>query len=58
MGRFKDGSIFENRIDGYYCYAQLLPSRVYAFYDYRSEAPLKDVNILKDASVRFTVFVS
>ena len=58
MGRFKDGSIFENRIDGYYCYAQLLPSRVYAFYDYRSEAPLKDVNILKDASVLFTVFVS
>lgn len=52
------GSILEIPIAGeYYVYAQILRNDAYAFFDYRSTTPLRDLSVLEKAPVLWVLFI-
>lgn len=57
--RITEGAILEISIQGqYYVYAQILTKGLgFAFFDYKSDNKLIDLNVLKDAEVLFIVAV-
>ena len=56
--RITVGSILEINVhDLYYCYAQILEHGVYAFFDYRTETPLRDFSVLLGCKILFCLGV-
>ena len=52
------GSIVQIHInDEFYVYAQILPHGLLAFFDYKSDTELSDLNVLKNAKVLFITAV-
>ena len=43
--------------DEFYVYAQILPHGLLAFFDYKSDTELSDLNVLKNAKVLFITAV-
>lgn len=55
--RIIPGAILEINIEDIYYYAQILQSKGCAFFDIRSEQPLKDYSVLLDVPVLFIIAV-
>ena len=57
--RITEGAILEINIDNqYYVYAQILTKGLgYAFFDFKSEKKLKDLNLLQKANILFIIMV-
>lgn len=52
------GSIVQIHVnDEFYVYAQILPHGLLAFFDYKSDTELSDLNVLKNAKVLFITAV-
>ncbi|MBN9284151.1 MULTISPECIES: Imm26 family immunity protein [unclassified Flavobacterium] len=52
------GAILEINIENkYYTYAQILENAGYAFFDYRTEVPLKEFSVLENKKILFIVAV-
>lgn len=52
------GAILEIRINSdYFVYAQIIPTRVCAFFDFRTAEPLKDLNILLSKPILYILAV-
>ena len=56
--RVRIGDIIEIHVHGkYYCYAQIIPNDEYAFFDFKTDAPLKDFSVLDNCKILFVICV-